>query len=546
MSDEPIPPDAGFEGFAPELAIGTGNPEAEKYGRMWAHPEYRKVAPGEQLAQAFLAQARPKTGASVIDFGCGTGRGGLMLAVLGQMNVTLVDFVRNSLDDDIRAMLDAQAHALRFVKADLERPLPVAAEYGFACDVLEHIPPDKVNDVLNNILLAAQHVFFSISTVDDSCGQLIGEALHLTVRPYAWWLAQFNARDCVVHWSQEIAGAALFYVTAWQTGQAIVDSGVLNTSEEQVKANVRANTAQGWAQVQPHETNDVEVMILGGGPSIAAFEDDIREKKAAGVKLVTLNGAYKWALDRGLGPVTQIMVDARPFNARFVQPIDPACLYLIASQCDPSVLQVWRLRIAAADPGVFVKSIRGGDLVLGDGDRPFEFRTEAAALVAAERLRAAGYEQYEVVRDGLPKDRTLLWHTSTELIRDILNAAYPKGWWTIPGGSTVLLRAIPLLRLLGFKRFHLYGCDSCLGDEERHHAYSQPENDGAFVMNVTVGGRVFACHPWMASQATEFLDLVKFLGDEIELEVYGDGLLSWTLEHAAQLQADEESTWPTA
>lgn len=578
-------PDAGFEGFAPEIAVQSGNPEALKYGKIWQHPEYRKIAPGEQLAQVFLAQARPKTGASVIDFGCGTGRGALMLAVLGGLNVTMVDFVRNSLDDDVRAMLDTQAHVLRFVKADLEKPLPVAAEYGFCTDVLEHIPPAKVEAVLNNVLRAAQHVFFSISTVDDSCGQLIGEPLHLSVHPYPWWLAQFNARDCVVHWSKETPGAALFYVTAWQDGAALVAAGALNIAEEQVKVNVRANTgphrvdtmmtdptgicmhegsceraghaaalallhragaaytegrsdlldltlrnveavtfgpfeavheaeenrADGvrvgywwgnsnrywpfslaewesavprWAQVTPHETNDAEVMILGGGPSIAAFEDDIRAKRADGIKVVTLNGAYKWALDRDLGPVTQIMVDARPFNARFVQPIDPKNLYLIASQCDPSVLE------------------------------------------------------------GLPKDRTLLWHTSTELIKEILTEAYPGGWWSIPGGSTVLLRAIPLLRMLGFRKFHLFGCDSCLGDEERHHAYAQPENDGALVMNVTVGGRVFQCAPWMASQATEFLDLVKFLGEEIELEVHGDGLLSWTLEYAAQLQADREMTLP--
>ncbi len=63
-------------------------------------PEYRVVAPGEHLAQQFLAQARPRKGASVIDFGCGTGRGALMLAVLGGLNVTMVDFARNCLDDE--------------------------------------------------------------------------------------------------------------------------------------------------------------------------------------------------------------------------------------------------------------------------------------------------------------------------------------------------------------------------------------------------------------------------------------------------------------
>src|SRR3972149_7971869 len=93
---------SGVEGFKPKIEIGKGNPESIKYGKMWKLPEYRVVSPGEQLAQVFLSQARPKPGSDIIDFGCGTGRGALMLAVLGNMRVTMVDFVSNCLDDDIR------------------------------------------------------------------------------------------------------------------------------------------------------------------------------------------------------------------------------------------------------------------------------------------------------------------------------------------------------------------------------------------------------------------------------------------------------------
>src|SRR3990172_3916245 len=110
---------AGFEGAAPVVTIGAGNPEALKYGRLWAHPEYRTVAPGEQLAQVFLAQAHPKPGAEVLDFGCGTGRGALMLALLGGARATPLAFVNNCLDEEGRAMLTTQAHALPFLKADL-------------------------------------------------------------------------------------------------------------------------------------------------------------------------------------------------------------------------------------------------------------------------------------------------------------------------------------------------------------------------------------------------------------------------------------------
>jgi len=37
----------------------------------------------------------------------------------------------------------------------------------------------------------------------------------------------------------------------------------------------------------------------------------------------------------------------------------------------------------------------------------------------------------------------------------------------------------------------------------------------------------------MVAQAAQFIDLIKFFGDEIELEVYGQGLLAHILQMAS-------------
>lgn len=302
-------------------------------------------------------------------------------------------------------------------------------------------------------------------------GAQVGEKLHLSVHPYQWWHEKLQSIGALIHWSQDYGSHCQFYVTAWKDAPSLIH-GEINTGEEQIRANVRANLAAGWQQVHPHDTNDTEVMLVAGGPSLASQLDQIRELRAKGAKLVTVNGTYNWALENGLHPSAQIIVDARPFNARFTKPVHPTCKYLIASQCDPQVLE------------------------------------------------------------GLPKDRTYLWHTGTQSIEDILKEHQP--WWPIPGGSTVILRAIPLLRMLGFKRFHLFGFDSCLTDD-LHHAYAQPENDQELVIPITCGERVFRCHAWMVSQAQQFQDLVRFLGDEFEACVYGDGLIAHLLETGAQL-----------
>lgn len=492
-----------FTGYQPIVKVTEGNPEALKYGKMWTFKEYREVSPGEDLVPTFLAIANPKRGSTCLSLGCGTGRSAFLLAMAppvgASMKVTMLDFVANCLDDDVRQMLTTQPQSLSFIKHDLENTLPVAAEYGYCTDVMEHIPEDKVIRVLTNILRACQHVFFSISNVPDKCGELIGETLHVTVKPYEWWLDLFNKFGCVIHYSASSTdkSACIFYVSAWQSAEEVVKDGVLNVKDETIRDNVANNLVADWPHATPHLPNDMEVMILGGGPSMLQYVDQIKQMRADGVKLVTMNGAYNWALEQGLTPSAQIIVDARAFNARFTKPVVDGCKYLIASQCHPSVFE------------------------------------------------------------GLPRDRTVMWHTSTDIIHDILKAHYAPAqleggkegdrnepWFTIPGGSTVLLRAIPLLRMLGFKKFHLFGCDSCLasaGSALVHHAYKQDENEGAAVVPVVVAGRVFYCHPWMISQGQEFQDLIRMLGDEIELEVYGDGMLA----HIMNAAADGEFIVPT-
>jgi len=469
-----------IKGGTPVLTEGKGNPEALKYGKMWEKEEYRKVAPGEDLVQTFLQQAKPKPGSTVIDYGCGTGRGALMLALIGNLKVTMIDFVRNSLDPEIKQALETQKHVLKFIKHDLEVPLKLISEYGYCVDLMEHIPEPRVGAVLENILKSSQHVFFSISTTEDVCGKLIGETLHLTVHDYHWWLWKLTQESCVVHWSQKLENRCLFYVSAWASGAEIANNGKVNTTEETIKSNVKKNLEGGWQQISPYPANDTICMILGGGPSMAEFESEIKQHRKDGVKLITLNGAYNWCLEHNLIPSAQVMVDARPFNARFSKPVVDDCKYFIGSQCDPSVFE------------------------------------------------------------GLPKDRTFIWHSSLELLGDILKEHYGDDpWWCIPGGSTVLLRAIPLMRMLGFGKFHLYGCDSCLTDDV-HHAYSQPENDKARVIPVMLGcpgpsnGRTFQCHYWMVAQAQEFCGLIKYLGNEIELEIHGDGLLAYLVKAGAE------------
>lgn len=459
------------------------NPEAARYRKVWEFQKYREVAPGETAAMTFLSQAKPPPDAECIDFGCGTGRGALMLALMGRMKVTMLDFADNCLDEEVAMACKTQPDRIKFCVADLTKQIPTIAPYGYCTDVMEHIPTEDVPLVLSNILSAAQHVFFAICTANDFHGPALlgqGEHLHLTVKPMDWWQAELTKAGAIIHWGNRDDEEMMcyFYTSGWKDAKDVLPEGHVNTSLEIVTAQTTANINAGWKHAQPYDRQDREVVLLAGGPSLAEGIDEIRRlREEEGAAIITTNGAYNWALEQGLKVSMQIVVDAREFNARFTKPVVDGCLYLISSQVHPKTLE------------------------------------------------------------GLPHDRTFLWHSgvsddNAKLVHEKTGHFFP-----VPGGSTVILRAIPLLRMLGFWRQHIFGFDSCVKRVGgSHHSYAQSENDGEILFPVGCGGKQFFCSPWMVAQASEFRGLVNSLGDVVELNVVGDGLIAHMIQTGADLQ----------
>ena len=151
--------------------------EQQKYVEMWNSSTYRKSAPGEFHVDAAIRLLGMKPGDSVIDFGCGTGRGAQALRDMG-MNVRAVDFAPNCLDPEVR---------VPFVQACLWDLPPMRAKWGYCTDVMEHIPTEKVIDVLQGIRDRVQGCYFSIATGEDNLGHIAGRKLHLTLMTAEQW-----------------------------------------------------------------------------------------------------------------------------------------------------------------------------------------------------------------------------------------------------------------------------------------------------------------------------------------------------------------------
>lgn len=268
-------------------------------------------------------------------------------------------------------------------------------------------------------------------------------------------------------------------------------SGVTNTSDEQIRANVISAIRRQHPQVKQQPAKKERVCLVGSGPSLTDTKDELVEILRDGAKLVTLNGSYHWALEQNLMPSCQVLLDARPCNARFVEPVIPNCQYLVASTCHPDV---W------------------------------------------DRLEG--------------RDRVWIYHPAQKSDPNLaaaLDEYYFGHWQPIQGATTVASRALFALRTLGYLRFDLFGIDCCwLGDQ--HHAFPQPENekDKPFRFTAAPSGhpeleRSFICTGWHLKQLEDFLQIIRHAGQHFLLAVHGDGLLAWSLRVNADLAEAEIS-----
>src|SRR5262245_30895591 len=81
-----------------------------------------------------------------------------------------------------------------------------------------------------------------------------------------------------------------------------------NTEDDVLLKQVHANIRRGLPQLQPHNINPHNALLVCGGPSLAMTEHELRDAVWAGGKIVAANGAYQWCIDHNFKPSAAIMM----------------------------------------------------------------------------------------------------------------------------------------------------------------------------------------------------------------------------------------------
>ncbi len=178
--------------------------ERDKYAEIWTFPEYREYSPGGEHVPRFLDVLKPDKMSTVIDIGCGVGNAGLALREAG-MRVTWLDITDAALDPAIAR------------KDFIQSPLwghwrrPHGWDYGYCCDVMEHIPTEYVMLCVERIVRACRVSWLLIANQPDGFGQVLGEPLHLTVKPFSWWLVRLATLGTVTD-ARDLCGERSLFV----------------------------------------------------------------------------------------------------------------------------------------------------------------------------------------------------------------------------------------------------------------------------------------------------------------------------------------------
>jgi 2-polyprenyl-3-methyl-5-hydroxy-6-metoxy-1,4-benzoquinol methylase len=160
----------------------TVEAEREKYEAMWKHDAYRKEAPGAAFVDDAFELLGMQSGESLTDYGSGTGRASFAFHEHKVMNVTAVDFADNAFE------YATGPGYINFVHACLWDLPEIESDWAYCTDVMEHIPTEKVDAVIDGIAKRTRKgAYFNVATRPDNLGALIGRKLHMTVMPGIGW-----------------------------------------------------------------------------------------------------------------------------------------------------------------------------------------------------------------------------------------------------------------------------------------------------------------------------------------------------------------------
>lgn len=141
------------------------------------------------------------------------------------------------------------------------------------------------------------------------------------------------------------------------------------------------------------------------------------------------------------------------------------------------------------------------------------------------------------VFEYLKHEKVYIWHSKGG---DEDYSIFGDNKLVLGGGCTVGTRAMVMALAMGFSQIHLYGFDTCLGKDYRHHAYDFNDPEKETLGNIHEialdgpNGKKFNVAGYMLGQLFDFQKLLEAYSHRMEVKVFGEGLLKHLMDLAAK------------
>jgi uncharacterized Rossmann fold enzyme len=247
------------------------------------------------------------------------------------------------------------------------------------------------------------------------------------------------------------------------------------------------HTCHDWREDRP-------IALIGGGPSLRDNLDELRKYKDT----MVCGSAHDYIMEQGITPTYCIICDPDPIMVRYLTKLNQGTKYLIASQCHIDVF----------------------NHILGKVGK-----------------------QGRILMPGAPWiPHTFIWHAASG--KDFDDEVFPKDEFKVVGGCTVGTRAIGMAMMMGFRNIHLFGYDTCLTNDYKHHAYDfvdpEVETLGEITeIRIDPNGPKFKVAGYMLGQLFDFQYMLSEYSTRLNIKVIGGGLLAEFLR-VARIKAIEE------
>lgn len=242
---------------------------------------------------------------------------------------------------------------------------------------------------------------------------------------------------------------------------------------------IESALARGLEEWGPSKPHDREIVLVGSGPSIKRQVSRIKKLQEKGAMVLAIKAAHDFLIKKGVIPHAALAVDPQD--------------------------HIWKC---------FQKKLPKGEV-----RRP-------VYLLASQC--------HESTFDYLDDQRVILWHLLATSSAERL-----KGRHQIGGGSTSGSRGMVLAYMMGFRKFHLFGFDSCLEPGKVPDKFLRKVDgqtwgeDNEKTMELVCEGKTFYADPAMAAQANEIQSVFAML-EGAKIKAYGKGLIQTIVKSNAE------------